>query len=617
MVQSWLTRIGILALLVGGVGYVWYTEGRGEWYDLLSERFLYGVPWGTLVVVTGVMAFYLFAQNGLSHWSSPVTLPFRTWSYFYPEGWLTAGFAHAGPDHLVGNIVGTVVLAPIAEYFWGHYPHTRTGDADLTNVTRPPADGLLARPWVRALVVFPGVVLGVSVLTSVLSPGWSLGFSGTVFAFGGFILLRYPVTTILSMVAMTGVTVLYRALTEPVLVATASPGAPGPPSWFGINVFAHLLGFVIGVALAAALIRRRDVRVSVQRVFAAALVFVLARQLWLFTTSSGDVFRLHRGIGVVFALGLAIIVTATVGTRDKPIPEVLSGTRLDRVPSRQALAVGWVVLLTVAAGVLSWWTDATGSTLLGIVFLWVVLAWPTLAVIAPDWVVATPLSRQQVASGAVLVLGGLVVLVSVFSLVPVFESDADPEFEGAVTVGDYTVSYEEEIADPRTSGIAAIPFSGGNSSGVVVASDERNLWSTPVDPDDLEHGGTETVPVGGVGWREPVEANRTGWDVAGADAAYVVDLTSGGETVRSFVSEPVETTNRLEGRTVAIEPTEGEFRLNVTRDGDVVGTAEIPQVNGTATVDDIEFHTEPGDDGAELVAQLDESRIQVATRETY
>ncbi|MEF8812989.1 MAG: rhomboid family intramembrane serine protease [Halovenus sp.] len=606
------TQLGILALLAGGVGYAWYTDGRGQWYSILSERFLYGVPWGTLTVVTGVVGFYLFAQSGLSHWSNPVTLPFRTWSYFYPTGWLTAGFAHAGPDHLVGNMVGTVVLAPIAEYFWGHHPPSRTGRRDLTNVTAPPAEGWLARPWVRALVVFPGVVFAVSILTSVLSPGWSLGFSGTVFAFGGFVLLRYPVTTILAMAAMTVVSVLYRALTEPVLVETAGPGSPGPPSWFGINVFAHLLGFVVGVVLAAALVQRRDLRPSVQRVFAAALVFALARQLWLFTTSNGDVFRLHRGLGVVFALGLAILVTATVGVRDEPIPAPLADRR---VPPRRQLAAGWVVVLTAGAGLALWGSEGGGTTVLTVAFLWAVLAWPALHALAPDRVLASPLSRQQLASGAVLVLGLLVVGLSVFSLAPVL--DSTPEFEGTLSVEDYTVSYEEGTPDLRVSGVGPVPFSGGNSSGVVVVSDRRNLWSTPADPADLAHSGVATVPVGGVGWRDVVEANRTGWTVAGAGAAYIVDLSWEGEQVRSFVSDAVDSANRLDGHTVAVEPTQEGFVLNITREGTVVGTAPIPAVNGTVTVGDLQFVTEPGDDAPEVFAERGDTRVHIATRETY
>ncbi len=606
------TQLGILALLVGGVGYAWYTDGRGQWYGVLSDRFLYGVPWGTLTVVTGVVGFYLFAQGGLAHWSDPVTLPFRTWSYFYPKGWLTAGFAHAGPGHLVGNMVGTVVLAPIAEYFWGHQPPARTGRRDLTNVTAPPAEGWLARPWVRALVVFPGVVLVVSVLTSVLSPGWSLGFSGTVFAFGGFALLRYPVTTILAMAAMTVVSVLYRALTEPVLVATASPGSPGPPSWFGINVFAHLLGFVVGVVLAAALVHRRDLRPSVQRVFAAALVFALARQLWLFTTSSGDVFRLHRGVGVVFALGLAILVTATVSVRDEPIPALLADRR---VPPRRQLAAGWVVVLTAAAGLALGVGAGNGSTVVGVVVLWAVLAWPAIHALAPDRVLASPLSRQQLASGAVLVLGLLVVGLSVFSLAPVL--DSTPEFEGGLSVEDYTVSYEEGTPDLRVSGVGPVPFSGGNSSGVVVASDQRNLWSTPVDPATLAQSGAATVPVGGVGWWDEVEANRTGWTVAGAGAAYAVDLSHGEERVRSFVGDAVHSANRIDGHTVAVEPTREGFVLNVTREGTVVGTAPIPAVNGTAAVGPLEFVTEAGDGAPEVFAELGETRVHIATRETY
>ena len=117
----------IVAALAAATGYIWQLEGRGRWRPLLTDRFLYGVPWGTLITVAGVVAFYLFAQSGLRHWAEPVTVAFRSWSYSYLPGMLSSGFAHGSPDHLVGNLIGTVVLAPIAEYAFSHYPPQRSG----------------------------------------------------------------------------------------------------------------------------------------------------------------------------------------------------------------------------------------------------------------------------------------------------------------------------------------------------------------------------------------------------------------------------------------------------------------------------------------------------------
>ncbi|WP_436934077.1 rhomboid family intramembrane serine protease [Halovenus marina] len=606
-------QAGIVVMLAVGIGYVWHREGRGRWYPILSERFLYGVPWGTLVAVCGVVGFYLFAQSGLTHWSSPVTLPFRTWSYFYPEGWLTAGFAHASPGHLVGNMLGTVVLAPIAEYFWGHYPPERTGTRRPTDVTVPPAEGVLARPWVRAFVVFPAAIILISILTSVFSPGWSLGFSGTVFAFGGFALVRYPVTTIISMVALTVVNVLYQALTEPVLTGGVEPGAPGPPSWVGVNVYAHLLGFLIGVVLAIWLVRRRSVRLSPERLFAGAVVFVLSRQLWAFVTGSGDVFRLHRGIGVVFALGVALVVTVAVVARDDRIPAPLAGRA--RVPSRRTLAYVYLgaVVLIGALGI----AGATGlGERLSVLVVFAILSLPALPVVLPDRIVSTPLSRRTVFVAVLAVLVGLVAMLSVYSLSVVVGDDPVPG-DGSLDIDGYTITYVENVSDGRTSGIGGVSYDGGNQSGVLVINEDRQIWTPAVQPRTLAHEGIVTVPVGGIGWREPVEANRTGWVVVGGEAVYAVELEHAGERVRSFTSRSSTMPGTVAGRTVSVEATDDGFQVVVSRDGTTLGTTPIPASGEQSSVGDVSVSTESHDGRLSVFVELDETRTLVAQREQY
>lgn len=294
-------RAGVVAVVVVSLYFGIWLVGRGRVREALTDRFLYGVPWGSLVTVCGVVAFYLFAQSGLSHWNEPVTLPFRNWAYPYATGMLSSGFAHNSPSHLVGNMLATVVLAPLAEFVWGHYPHrerepSRPGqqrDATAVPETPVPAefdgprradntaeggtipsgtppvgtvveeepDGpqrIWHRPVVRALVIFPGIVFLVSLLTSIYALGWSLGFSGTVFAFLGFVLLRYPITTALSLLAISFLNTLLNTLLTPVLRQSAQAGPPAPPAWAGVNVQAHMLGFLLGVLLALALLWHRD-----------------------------------------------------------------------------------------------------------------------------------------------------------------------------------------------------------------------------------------------------------------------------------------------------------------------------------------------------------------------
>ncbi|MFC7007046.1 hypothetical protein [Halalkalicoccus salilacus] len=112
----------LVLTVVVALGFVWYYGGRGRWRSSLEARLVYGVPWGTVVTVAIVVSFYLLVQGGVRHWSRPLALPFVSWSYLYPTGLLTAGIAHASPEHLISNVIGTLTLAPIAEYAWGHYP---------------------------------------------------------------------------------------------------------------------------------------------------------------------------------------------------------------------------------------------------------------------------------------------------------------------------------------------------------------------------------------------------------------------------------------------------------------------------------------------------------------
>lgn len=602
----------VIAVLLAG-SYIWLLAGEGRWYAVLSRRFLYGVPWGTLVSILGVVAFYLFAQSGLAHWDSPVTLPFRNWSYFYPVGMLTSGFAHASPSHLMGNMIGTVVLAPVVEYAWSHYP-PREQDPQYEY---PPPGKVRSRtamvgydggpyrrhPWVRALVVFPAAVFVVSILTSIFAFGWSLGFSGTVFAFGGFAVVYFPLAAIIAMVGFTGTSVLVFAFQDPILRVTAEPGAPGPPGWWGVNVQAHLLGFLIGVILALVLLQYRGRGRRPEWVFFAALVFGLTRQLYSFATSGGeDVFLQLRGVGVIFVLGLAILLGATVAADEQDSPNPF--WNVSRLTNWRLLHLLWVVAIAVLAWVL--WTSTVGEgnvTPLAFGFAPLVL----ILLLLPAFRIAEGTSRRQLLLVALSVLLVVVAIPSFPGNLLGMSDDPVPEGE-TISIEDYEITYAEDVEHGRI----AI-----NDSGLIVVSEQRRIWSAVADEGDLEHDGEATVAVGGIGWREAVTATRTGWDVTGGDPVYVVDLAHDGESVRSFSSERSEARALISGRTVAVEPHEGEFRLTVTRAGAAVGETAIPAENETATVDDLVFSTERPDDTLSVFVQTGDTRVLVAEKESY
>ena len=281
-----------------------------RWGRRLRSRFLLGVPWGTVVSVLGVLAVYLFVQQGWSHWRAPVTVPFSSWSYLYPVGWLLAPFSHTGPGHLVGNLTTTIAVAPLAEYFFGHFPVKR-GENPFFSKT--------SNPWIRAFVIFPAGVAMVGLATSVFAWGPIIGFSGVAFAFVGFALVRYPLLTVVAVSAQGGIRTAYRALRDPVTVGEASRSF-GNPWWAGIAVQGHVLGLLLGVLLGVAVLYRRRRRVGALRLWTGTAVLGMSMTLWALWWYRGESsFVLYRGLGVVFVVALAALTTVAATADRRPL----------------------------------------------------------------------------------------------------------------------------------------------------------------------------------------------------------------------------------------------------------------------------------------------------------
>jgi membrane associated rhomboid family serine protease len=313
-VPPWLPAVEQVAIPVAlllSLLLVWRLDRpRGRWGQRLRSRFLLGVPWGTLVSVTFVLAVYLFVQDGWNHWYNPVTLPFSSWSYLYPVGWLVGPFAHVGPGHLIGNLTTTLAVAPLAEYFFSHFP-TERGENPFFSWTN--------NPWVRAFVVFPAVVLLVGLATSLFSWGPIIGFSGVAFAFVGFALVRYPLLTVVAVSAQGVVRTVYHAMQNPVVVGSASSSF-GPPWWFGIAVQGHVLGLLLGVLLGVAVLYRRREQTDALRVWTGAVVLGISTTLWALWWYRGESsYVLYRGLGVVFVIALAALTTVAATADRRPI----------------------------------------------------------------------------------------------------------------------------------------------------------------------------------------------------------------------------------------------------------------------------------------------------------
>lgn len=534
-------RVGVvLAVLVAAV-LVWRLDRpRGAWGRRLRSRFVLGVPWGTLVSILGVLSVYLFVQGGWNHWYRPVTLPFSSWSYLYPLGWFTAPFAHVGPGHLTGNLLGTLALAPLAEYFFGHFP-TKRGSSTFSSWR--------TNPWFRAFVAFPLGVSVVGLLSSVLAWGPVIGFSGVVFAFAGFALVRYPIGAVVALSAQGVLRTAYNALRNPVVVAEAQPSF-SEPWWAGIAVQGHALGLFLGVLAGLLLLYRREERPSALRLLVGGVLLATSLSLWaIWWFRGGDSYVLYRGLGLVVVVAVAVLVTLAARASERP----LVGSLTRRQASLQ------LVLLP----------------LLFMAF------------------VAVPLNLTTVGDAGV--------------------PGADPDIE----VEDYTVTYGENVPFQQTS-VIDVSFLGEttqvNTSGVIVVSERRNIWTREVSKGRLAFKGRDRVVVGGLGWRETVRVERQGWNAVGGGTAYHVWLRAGDDPWRHvFASEPADAEPVVAGLNVTVVPDDGRFFVAVSQNGSELARSEIPDPGNRTTLAGVAFVREE----KRLVAVHNETRVTVATRETY
>ena len=276
----------------------------------LRERFVFGVPWGTVIVIAAVYALYYLVQGGGQD-GGPIVTGFRSWSLWYPQGTLLSAFTHGNRPHLIGNLFGAVAFAPIAEYAWRHYP-----DGDDS-----PA-GWRGDPHAR-IGVFVGAVVLVGVLGSVVVPGAVIGFSGVVFALAGFALVTFPIATALAMLGVRVVRLVYDAVTDPVVIAQSREQFVRP-SWVDIAVQGHLYGLLVGVLLAAALCHYREETPNAYHVLFAALVFSITRSLQsIYWYLGGERFVLFQALGTAGVFILAVVITLAALRSDRMLVQTL------------------------------------------------------------------------------------------------------------------------------------------------------------------------------------------------------------------------------------------------------------------------------------------------------
>ena len=515
-------------------------QPHGRWGRLARERLLMGVPWGTLVAVAGVAAFYLFVQDGLANPTDPVVIPFRAWSYYYPTGILTAGFAHASLGHVTGNLLGTLVFGSLAEYAWSHFPRER-GATSFSS--------LRTNPVVRAAAWAVGL-FAVAVFTAAFALGPVVGFSGVVFGLVGFALVRYPLGTIVAVLASRVVSLVYSALQQPAVSQTASESF-SRPWWANVAVQGHALGLFVGIVASVALLYRRDVRPKATHVWFAALAFTVDRGLWaVYTIEGSETYTLFRALGTTLLFLLAALVSGGAVATPRDLV-----ARIDL--SRREAAYGLLVCTLLALSLVGVW----------------------------------------------------------FNLFVVDDADAGLAGAEPVEVGDYTVFYAEDVENQF---IPAAPVGDANAServnasGVIVVSEERNIWWEEVSKRQLAARGDVTIRVGGLTWHEDVRASRTTWSMVGGNRTYQVRLGRAAADERPVVyrAERARADVRVDGRNVSIEPSGEGFDVLVSRENETLGRAPIPADGNVTAVGGLDVER----DGRDLVVERDETRIRVARR---
>ncbi len=530
--------VGVLASLAALVAVA---RPTGRWGTRARRRLVMGVPWGTLVAVLCLTAFFLVVQRGLDSPGNPLVVPFRAWGYFYPTGMVTAPFAHNGPGHLVGNVVGTLVFGSIAEYGWSHFPRDR-GSVSFGS--------LRTNPFAR-IVAWTGGVAAVGVLTGVFALGPIIGFSGVVFAFVGFALVRYPLATVVALVGTSVVRLLYRAIRHPEVARTARETFSGP-WWADVAVQGHALGLLVGIVAAVTLVYRRGTRPNPAHVWLAALLVAVDRGLWaVYTIEGSDRFRLFRALGTALVFLLAAIIAVGAAASDR-----------DLVPS--------IGLTRREAGV---------GLLLSVLFALALVSVPFNLFVVDD-------ASAGVDPAEAIEVGDYTVF---------YAEGVDNQYIPAVPIPGRNGSSDRVT-----------------SSGVIVVSERRTVWWEVVSAGRLAAQRNATVRLGGVTWSEDVRATRRGWSLAGAPPVYHVRLARGSSNGTVVYRSGNATVGpRIDGRNITVEPVGDEFAAVVTRNDSTLGRTRLPPPGNRTTAGGLTFHRE----GPDLFVERGDTRVRIGVRE--
>lgn len=547
----WLWQVVLVATAALSVGALYRVAApKGRWTRRVRSRLLLGVPWGTLLVLLFLLFVFLFVQGAYSG------------DIFDPRQPVTYAFTAWSYEYPLGILTAAFSHNGFGHFFGNALALVAFGSITEYAVSHFPLErgsqtGRSAResPYLRPLG-FVAVVLGVGLVTAAFSPGPIIGFSGVVYALAGFALVSRPLTALGGILAVDLLARLYGAFTSP--VGTFTPDVQYVGVWFAdIAVLGHLLGFALGVLLGVALLWSRQERPALGRIWAAIVLYGLLEGLWLAYLPLGNGrYVLLRAVGVafIFLVATVVLVAASRSTRPAiPWPSRLTAGLGESIPSRSEVAIGVVVF--------------------SLVFLGTVGA-------------ATHLRTVDSTS-----------------------LPNDP-----VEIRDYQIGYSENVSNEIYS-IVDLPGVRSQqvvqSSGVIVYSDQRNVWQVATSTSRLASNGYSRVVVGGVGWREEVWATRTGWSVVGGTETYRVRLhPPDGPPRLAFTSEPATAEAVIANRSISLQAAGTDFEIAVARNNETIGVGTIPDDGANTTVGDIRFERR----GRNLYASYDGTRVRVANK---
>jgi len=151
--------------------------------------------------------------------------------------------------------------------------------------------------------------------------------------------------------------------------------------------------------------------------------------------------------------------------------------------------------------------------------------------------------------------------------------------EDGIQVRDYVVTYQEDVRNAYVDSMPLPPTARSNitESGVIVASADREIWTVAVSDSRLALQGEASVVVGGVGWRETVDVDRTSWSVAGNDSVYNVALArERGQSRTVYRSDPSTLDGRVAGRNLTLRSAGSDFEIAVHRNGTTLDRGPVP-----------------------------------------